>query len=154
MKNYTEIKAAINACRGRQQKIVAGFTVAKQRLNEQIKAASEKATSDLNEEHSKEKDLMSEIKTLLSEDLGQVVNIGVVPPIKRVRNGNTSSKYNRDAIISRIVELRMAGTPFESIANQLNSEGFKPLSASEFRSATVYQLYQNSVKKAGLSSLS
>lgn len=146
MKSYSDIKTAIAASKGRQQKIIDGLHATKKRLTEQIRNAEEKTAKDLDDERQKERTLMAELQALISSELGQEVTIGSPMKSTKSRTFTTNQNYKRDEIIARIVELRRTGTPFDTIAEKLNTEGYKPLSAVEFRGASVYQLHQHYVK--------
>lgn len=148
MKTYGELKNAIVASQGRQTKIREGLAATITKFREQIKAAEAAAAEDIGKERVKEQALLEQLQNQIKADLGTDVRIGTVKPSgpTLVATRTPSSSYKRVEIVARIVELRRTGVAFETIANKLNEEGFKPLSAPTFSGPTVYQIYKSSIK--------
>lgn len=108
------------------------------------RARIQKLSDQLQAEKENETVLLGELQVALGEEIGQSVVIGrVSAPVTTIRV-NHNTEYKRDEIMERIVTLRDDGRKsFEEIATILNTEGFKPLSAKEFRTGSVHQMYKN-----------
>lgn len=91
-----------------------------------------------------------EIQQALLKELGNDISAVTGETVSVTQSGKYAS-YNREAIAARIVELREGqNMPFTTIAATLNAEGYKPRTAKVFSQATVYQIYDNVVKKVAV----
>jgi hypothetical protein len=89
-----------------------------------------------------------EIQQTLLKELGNDISAVTGETVSVITKSGKYANYNRDAIAARIVELREGqNMSFTTIAATLNAEGYKPRTAKAFSQATVYQIYDNMVKK-------
>lgn len=99
----------------------------------------------LQEEIVFEKNLQTDLIRALQSQVTQETGVEVTL-FKNARP--TNSTYDREAVISRIIQLRNVNTSFSIIAQILNKDGLKSLHGKEFNSSGVTQLYRAAVTKA------
>ena len=135
---YADIMNKYRSSQAREEKLKGLIGIERGALETRV----EKLKGDIAVEKETQRTVLLELEGYIASATGKGVKIGdVTAPIGQPKR--TTDGYDRAAILARIVELRDGGKQsFDNIATTLNSEGFKPMSAAEFRQATVYQLYQ------------